>query len=671
MDLRRLAGPRRRDLLALGLALGVTLIAARGHFSLPLDVANSSMKSTGTPAAAAAQREREFGRESTLLVLLEPGDPGRSAAPEEPAVAAWRAELAAWPAVARVHVLPASGPAGTVLALEVAGEGEVVEEILDRLPATAPPDHRLSVTGPMAGEIAIARALQAEQARVVPAILATLAAVLLLLYRRPALVLAALLPGLAAILWLGGVQHLLGLSVNPVSALLAPVILVVGVAGTVHAIERYLDLGTAGVDPVFAPGRAMRELAVPLALSAATTMAGFLALTMRSIPAVQRFGLLAALGVLLAFLATILLVPSWLRLAAGRNRPGGPRASGDRRGGIERAYVRHLRRATPWLVGGVALASLYLADRGAGLRADTEPLRILPPHHPFRAQTERVAARIGGIETFEVLLPAPQPAWAPLRAAALAAELGREPLVQSLAGPPRRSEAGSLFLGVLLRPGGTAAREALFARVEASALRAGFPNARITGPAVLVAQDSEALVREQRGGFLAMLAVLGIFLAVGFRSWQLGLVGLIPNVIPAAVLYGGLALAGRSLSVATTMIATVLLGLIVDNTIHFLHAFVAGRRRGMPGPEAIVHALGVAGRPIVISSAILALGFAAALVGRLETTLEFAALSSLTIVLALVGDIVVLPALLLPGWRAEIHPSSPPALPEPCAETTT
>ena len=657
------------DLLRVGLALLVTAIAGVGHFALPLDVGNASMRSRDSAAAATTQRrDREFGHESTVLAMLEPRGEVVSGDPTDRDVAKWLEALRDLPGVERLRTLPVSGPAATVVAFEVQGEAAAVEIAAGRVREISPPTHRLSVTGQALGELAIARALDKEQDLVIPSILATLGLVLFLIYRRPSLVLAALLPGLGSILWLGGLRYVLGHAIDPVSALLAPVVLIVGVAGAVHVIERHLDLLRQGVPFRDAPARAVRSLAVPLLLTASTTVAGFLVLTARSIPAVRSFGVLAALGVLLALFWTIAVIPPWLRLTTPR-REHPPSA---RRADYAASFMARLGPLSPWIVGATALAALFLTLRGLEVQVDTEPLRILPEQHSFRVQTERIANRAGGIETFELLLPTPHPTSVAEHAELLIHTLTEEPMVQSMLGVPRQSAEGTLLLGALLRPGGTAAREALFARVEEEATRIGFRDARVTGPAVLVARDSETLVREQRQGIVAVLVLLGILMSVGFRSWRLGLLGLLPNVLPCIALYGGLALADRPLSVPTTMIATVLLGLIVDDTIHFLHGFGEERRAGRTTSEAIAGSLARCGRPILITSAVLALGFAAGLVGRLTTTTEFATLCSLTILVALACDLVILPALLLVRVRrprTQTHPLELPA--ESCAKITT
>ncbi|MEZ5977359.1 MAG: MMPL family transporter [Planctomycetota bacterium] len=236
-----------------------------------------------------------------------------------------------------------------------------------------------------------------------------------------------------------------------------------------------------------------------------------------------------------------------------------------------------------------------------------------------------------------------------LAALALAGEIAHEPLVRPMPGLPRRSESGSILLTALLHPGGTAERERLFARVEAAAEARGLHGARVTGAAVRVARDSEELVRDQRRSLFAMVLFVWIALAIGFRSIKLAVIGIVPNVVPIAALYGGLALAGRPLSASTAMIGTVFLGLVVDDTIHFLHGYRAARERGLSPRMAVASAYSRSGRAITVTTAVLCLGFGAAVMGRLETTIEFAVVSALVILLAWICDLLVLPALLMLG----------------------
>lgn len=172
---------------------------------------------------------------------------------------------------------------------------------------------------------------------------------------------------------------------------------------------------------------------------------------------------------------------------------------------------------------------------------------------------------------------------------------------------------------------------------------------------MLVARDSAALIRGQLRSMGTMLAVLLAAMAAGFRSWRLGLLGLLPNVLPCAVLYGGMALLGCRLSVAAAMVGTVMLGLIVDQSIHLLHRYRGARVEGRSRAGAVARALAVTGRPIAITSTVLATGFGIGMLGTLETTRVFGALTAATILLALAATLLVTPAAILWRRRSELQ----------------
>jgi hypothetical protein len=644
---------RLRDAALLAAVGALAALGTFFHLARPLDVGNRAMKATGTADARAADlRSAEFGDERVVLALLEPRGSAVTGDRDDPEVARWLARLAEDPALSSVDVLPASDATGLLAALTcapplesdaTAASGEL-ERTLQSVRARTPATHRLSLTGQPVGEIAIARALAHEQTRVVPLVLVALAIALVWLQRRVVHAIACLLPGVLAVGMVGIVERAFGLAIDPVSSLVAPTLLTIGVAGAVHLVERHRDLCAGGLSAALAPGRAARDLVRPMVLTTLTTIAGFLSLTLQSVPAVRAFGVVAAVGVVLAVLLTLGVVPSWLRLADRGFAP----AEASEAGAPRRLSARFVRLA-PLVTALTALVLVGGTFLGSRVAIDTRPERVLPVDHPFRVETARVAARLGSIDTVEVLVPARADAPAPslLATAALASEIGGHALLDTLPGLPRRATSGSLLATALVRPSGSAEREAAFAWIEERARARGLDDALVTGPAVRVARDSERLVRDLVTSIGSMLVVVFVALAVGFRSQRLAWIGLVPNMLPIAVLYGGLELAGRPLSAATAMIGSVFLGLVVDDTIHFLHAFTSARRTSIDTVAAVSTAFARSGRAIVVTSIVLAVGFGAGAFGDLSSTIEFAVVASCVVVVALIGDLVTLPALLI------------------------
>lgn len=643
---------------------------ARGQ--LRVDLENRTMKAPdAAEMALEARRTAEFGPDDAVVMLLEPRNPAAAEAGADADVQAWLDELRTLPAVTGLRTIGVPGQPGAVLAVADVGAGgadgaraAAVRQLAELARARAPATHALRVSGQLLGEIAIAEALVAEQRRIVPVILGGLLALLLLAWRSAALAVGALLPALAGILALTVLQAALDLPIDPASALLAPVLLTVGVAGSVHLIEAWRRRLRAGADHVAASHGALRDLRKPALLAVATTIAGFAGLLPSPVPAVARFGMLAAVGCALCAGIALLALPPWLRLLGGPSarrvarRPTQPwRLAGPGTAVLVRNHAA--------AVSAVALLATVLAGVAiAHVRVDTEPLRILAPRDPVRRDAERIGAVIGGTEVFDLLVEGRDPALAGLRSLTLQAQVTALAGVVAPTGAVRTAPSGSRLFSFLLAPGGTTQRERVFTAAEDAARELGFRDVHATGAAVRVARDSTALVRGQLRGLAFTLGFLWLAMLLGFRSLRLATLGLLPNILPCLLLYGALGLFGIPLSVGTAMVGSVMLGLVVDDTIHFLHGYREARVSGGGRTTAIARALLRCGRALTISSVVLAAGFATGLLGELQTTREFAALAAGTIVAAWFADVIVLPAILLVGRRAGAR--SAPTFHRPC-----
>lgn len=624
---------RRRDLFVVLLLVPVVVAALFGRARLRVDVENLSMKSVGTEAGAAEALEREaFGNRPRILVLAEPTVEVADAATD-----AWIAGLRAEPAVTWIEIAHPGEHHATLLAVDVRVDGEgryaaAVDEVAERARATAPEGFELTITGHPVVEIAIAEAVARERNRVLPALVLALALVLWLVQRRAGLVAATLAGPLLAVLSLEGLQGFLGIAVDPISSLLGPSVLAVGVAAAVHVVEAYGRLAVehgAG-----AASLAVRALFVPMLLTLATTVTGFLGLLASPIPAVQRFGWLASIGVAITITATVLVLPSLLRLF-------------DRRAADPSSVIRS-REPRAWRPRSIALpvfglaAGLFLGMNGLDPEVDSDPLHVLSAEDPVRLAAEHVAEEVGGDAVFDLLLPPPGPA-GPLAAAALAVRLYGVQGVAGPAGKPAVGEGDVRRVPLLLAPASSGERAATFDRAETLAREAGWERAVASGLAVRLARDSDALVVGQREGLLATTIGLFVVMSLGFRSLRLGALGLLPNLLPVAVLQGSLGLLDRPLTVASSMIGSVMLGLIVDNTIHLLHAF---RRASGSNAQRIAEALHDVERPVFLTTIVLSAGFGATLLGRLGATREFGTMAIATLVIALLADLWLLPSFL-------------------------
>ena len=168
-----------------------------------------------------------------------------------------------------------------------------------------------------------------------------------------------------------------------------------------------------------------------------------------------------------------------------------------------------------------------------------------------------------------------------------------------------------------------------------------------TGFVILMDEMRKYLIRSQIASVAAAFAAITLVLAALFRSWKLAIFSLIPNVGPILMGAAFMAALDIRLDPGTVMIATIALGLVVDDTCHFLVRLRTFAAKGMSLPEAIARTMEQTGRPIIYTSVILVAGFSVLLLGSFTPTVCFGLVSAFVLSVALAADLLVLPAALL------------------------
>ena len=166
-----------------------------------------------------------------------------------------------------------------------------------------------------------------------------------------------------------------------------------------------------------------------------------------------------------------------------------------------------------------------------------------------------------------------------------------------------------------------------------------------TGAFYRVAEDSNRLVEAQVRSFAAALALVFVAIAILLRSARLTLVSFVPNVMPIVWTGGLMGYCGIDLSTGTAMIASSVLGLVVDDTIHYLTRYA--RVYAGDAKAAIRRATTEVGAPLVMNNLVLVLGFWVGCFGSFKPTIYFSLLSGVTMITALVCDLFVTPASLV------------------------
>jgi preprotein translocase subunit SecF len=170
--------------------------------------------------------------------------------------------------------------------------------------------------------------------------------------------------------------------------------------------------------------------------------------------------------------------------------------------------------------------------------------------------------------------------------------------------------------------------------------------ARVTGTVVLLNQSADALVWGQVTGIWQELLALLLLLSFLFLSVRVGILALVPNVVPMVILFGIMGWFGITLNVSTSMIAAIAIGISIDDTVHLLSSFNTELRRTGSQQRAVVYAIRTAGQAAVFISVALAAGFFIVCLSSFQPVRQFGLLSGVTMGVALVTELFFTPALL-------------------------
>jgi predicted RND superfamily exporter protein len=173
----------------------------------------------------------------------------------------------------------------------------------------------------------------------------------------------------------------------------------------------------------------------------------------------------------------------------------------------------------------------------------------------------------------------------------------------------------------------------------------------LTGDAYLNARAMDIMIRDLVRSLVGASVVIFAIMAVVFRSVRLGIIASIPNMTPLVLTLGYMALRGYELNVGNVMVFTISLGVAVDNTIHFVFRVGEELKHERTIVEAVERAIDESGRAMVTTSFLIVLGLVVLLLSDFVPTRRFAELTSVTMIGALVGDLMILPACLVLFWK--------------------
>lgn len=577
----------------------------------------------------------------------------------------------------------------------------IVSEARTHLAANPPPEGADVMLGglPFLRTAVIAK-MRADQSVMIPLALGVCILILFVSFRwLPAMVLPTLAVAVSAVALVGG-MGLVGEPMNILNSIIPLLIIIIGISNTIHLVNRYGEEIRAGKGRREASREAVKRMAVACFLTSVTTAIGFASLVVSRTELLRRFGLLAAVGVIIAYVVTITFLPAALTYAKAPKVDSAAAREGMIERMMERLTRAILRHPVPVLVISLVVAILAV-QQIRSVQIDSAVLDQFDPSDEIYQTTELVESKLAGVRPLEVYLTSDTPGafndpevlntidgvaqWARMQEGvigtisytdflrAVAAMSGGEVATtftsqSTIARNGTLLEAGernpvapyvnadrtAARLNIGLRDFGAQAtiRFADALEAELATRFADHPGVtvRLTGDAYTGSKGLNAVITDLLGSLgLAVFIIFG-FMTLLFRSARLAALSVPPNVIPLMVTMAFMALMKVPLNAATAIIFSVSIGLAVDGSIHVLARFREEVARRDDVDEALVAAARGTGKAIIMTCLSLMLGFGVMLASSFVPVRRFGQLIAITVFGCLLATVIVLPALLKIGW---------------------
>jgi uncharacterized protein len=501
-----------------------------------------------------------------------------------------------------------------------------------------------------------------------------------------------------------GVAGYAGIKLTPIAMSAPIVILTLAVADSIHILMSLRSLVREGMAKSEALVEAVRINFLPVTITSLTTIVGFLSLNFSDSPPYWHLGNITAIGIFAAWIFSVTVLPAAISLLPyAVKRTKGTEWSVSAMDRLANFVIRRYRA----LLLGVGLPTLVVISFIPTLDFNDQWVEYFDDRIEFRVDSDNAQQHFG-MYPIEYSIPANGPGGISEpeyleNLEAFTAFLRAQPHVTHVYSisdimkrlnrnmhadddsyyripADRDLSAQYLLLYELSLPYGLDLNDRI--NVDKSATRVTatveqatsaetktffndvevwmqenlppYMHAKPTSAAVMFTYISERNMQNMVVGTVVAIAAIAVIMMFALRSVRLGLLSLVPNGLPILVTFGAWALLVGEVGFSVATVASISLGIIVDDTVHWLSKYVRARdERGLSVEGSIRYAFHNVGMAIVVNTVILAAGFFVMTTSAFKMNVDLGLMTILSIVGALVLDFLLLPALLLLGRNTE------------------
>ena len=539
-----------------------------------------------------------------------------------------------------------------------------------------------------------------DQKTLVPIMFAVVLLTLVLLLRSFTATIGTFVVIIFTILSAMGLAGWLGIALTPPSASSPTVILTLAVADCVHVLVTFLHAMRHGTDKTSAMVESIRINLQPIFLTSLTTVIGFLSMNFSDAPPFRDLGNIVAMGVTIAFILSVTFLPAFVLLLPVRVKPGTERNTQF----VDRFADFVVARRTP-LFWGMGLVVLTLVSFVPKNELNDEFVKYFDESVDFRVATEFVTENLTGLYTIDYSLSNGESGginepdflqdverfanWYRQQPGVLhvntltdimkrlnknmhgddedwyklpdSRELAAQYLLLYEMSLPygldlnNQIDIGKSATRVTVTMESVSSNELLGTEDRAQQwLHENTPYMKSSGasPSMMFAYIGQRNIRSMLTGTSIALVLISLILIFALRSVKIGLISLVPNLAPAAMGFGLWGLLYGQVGLGLSVVAGLTLGIVVDDTVHFLSKYLRARReQGLSSEDAVRYAFHTVGIALLVTTLVLIAGFMVLHQSAFKLNSDMGLLTAITIGLALIADFIFLPPLLMKADR--------------------